>query len=139
METQGGSSAATFRIFLKDSVVNKSTSISLIRGSDLRPPTAVSQKKFSCGGLGDCKKVCLQISAKCSRYISGQTPDNRFMATISLRYELLFAPAHGIFYKQRHQIWPLHKLNSKWLHLRTSFLPNVDTHGKCRYIDQRTM
>lgn len=31
------------------------------------------------------------------------------------------------FTNKRHQIWPLHKPKSKWLHLWTTSLPNLDT------------
>lgn len=74
----------------------------------------------------------IYISVKWSRYISKQTPETRFIIAIFLKYELLFASTHGIFYKQRHQIWPLHKQISKWLHLWSASVPNLDT---CWYLN----
>lgn len=52
--------------------------------------------------------ACIYISAKCSD-ISKQTPQLRFMFAISLKYDPLFVSTHELFYKQRHQIWSLHK------------------------------
>lgn len=63
---------------------------------------------------------CIYISAKCSETLASKRPGGRFTRAISLRYEPLFRTAHGVFYKQGHQIWSLHKYTSKWLHLRTA-------------------
>lgn len=84
-----------------------------------------------------CARGCIYISAKCSD-ISKQTPGCGFIFAIFVRYEPLFNSTHGVFYKQGHQIWSLYKYNSKWLHLRTASVPNLDALRNYRFFSSET-